>query len=781
MRIRREVYAWCARNVLFAIPILAITAALMKLRYRRQVHHIEELRQLQIHHSDTQGVTWGEKNPRDLRARPSPLNKHHISLTNHRVISRLHGVPLYIHRAFQDDRSRDTYIRIFGVEKVGEVAKDGWLCRWTVLQGGVSLTKEVKAKKYLVFPSSPAEALYVAVNFDCHLPGRLLYQLDRMELVSTSIRSKDSLTKGISTGPSLGGDRSVEVPLERTLVSSPRKGLAVCVIPTKDSTTATRLVEWIELQQVTGINHFLVYDTGLRGSVRLVLEYYQSLGIVTVISFPFLMALLNLIGDTAEDARAAIHSQVHLLARADALYRFHGTYAYLQMTDVDQVFLPSKEEDNWAEMVRDMHTIYPKAAGFVFPSAYHFVEALQEATHRESIFENIINKGSVDQNTFDKRDSLDLKAFHKTGDMNKNILHKKVSLDENMGGMDQKSFQKTGGMGQNTLQRIGGMNHGRRALLADLNPPIEAESGSVYEESFHKDTLDHGGGFDKDKINHVGRLHKGALDYGGGFDKNTLDLGEGFPKDTLDSGRGFDKDTLDPGGGFHKDTLDHGGGFHKDTLDHGGGFDKDTSDHGGGFHKDTSDHSGGFHKDTSDHSGGFDKDTSDHGGGFHKDTSDHSGGFHKDTLDPGGGFDKDTLDYSRGFYRGTLDHGGGFNKDISDHGGGFLYMQKYHWATPPGPDASRSVVVTRRALSLSHKRVVDVPSKQYVNVEPSWKAYGYLHKFPGTCARTLTNRTCADLLPRAQAQHVLRPYKTRVEVRVKKVLSHLKLKSVPKG
>lgn len=281
----------------------------------------------------------------------------HISLANVQVVQKLRDLKFYVHRAFLDDRYNETYVRIFGLEHM-DLDTGNWQCRWRFKHGGTP-DHVVNARKYHTFSKWPRSTIFYAFNFDCHfkvtigLPGKV----SDIELVSD---------KGYR----------LELPVEETIRLESKRELAVCTKPVSGKLNAIRFVEWIEIQRLAGIEHFIIYLGDVSGQANWVLEYYQQLGVLTVVSFPFYLGVLRQVEPPTINSkqRYGVVQQLHLVAMQDCLYRFRGAYRYLQFLDIDEVMLPVKQTQSWPVVMQDLAKHYPNAAGFLFNTAWHLEE-----------------------------------------------------------------------------------------------------------------------------------------------------------------------------------------------------------------------------------------------------------------------------------------------------------------------------------------------------------------------------------------------------------------------
>ena len=282
-----------------------------------------------------------------------PSRSRYINVTEQQTMFSEPDMELYIYRAYRDDRKQSsTIIRIFGIEKKN-CLKGKFTCRW-ISQDGAEL--EVPAIKYYLYTSWPSWGDYAAVRFHCELPRE----------------SRPKTVHFISWH--YNGD--FELVVEETLVTEPKKDLAVCVKPVTGNYDVARIVEWVEMQRLAGIEHFIVYDTDMHGPARFVLNYYSDRGIATVIPFPYLTAILKQIEPPkmSDADRYAVYQQVYLVAYHDCLYRFHGSFTFLEIIDLDEVILPVLDEPFPQTIIR-LQKEHPSAASFLFSTAWHFEES----------------------------------------------------------------------------------------------------------------------------------------------------------------------------------------------------------------------------------------------------------------------------------------------------------------------------------------------------------------------------------------------------------------------
>lgn len=103
------------------------------------------------------------------------------------------------------------------------------------------------------------------------------------------------------------------------------------------------LVEWIEFHKLMGVEHFILYDNGLRGSSRKILEPYIRSGLVTHILLPHI--------EGSRDGRYIHTVSTQQVAYADAIIRFKDNFHYLLQLDLDEFLFP-KSHNSISEILK---------------------------------------------------------------------------------------------------------------------------------------------------------------------------------------------------------------------------------------------------------------------------------------------------------------------------------------------------------------------------------------------------------------------------------------------
>uniref|UniRef100_A0A0R3RVI8 Glycosyltransferase family 92 protein n=1 Tax=Elaeophora elaphi TaxID=1147741 RepID=A0A0R3RVI8_9BILA len=190
----------------------------------------------------------------------------------------------------------------------------------------------------------PRDFFYIPNLISCPVPK----YFERSTNLTISLSKTACKSQGISS--------QVRMPPS----SKEKSGIAVCVKGLDYlEDMPERLVEWIEMQLITGANKIIVYTYYVPRKMLQVLNYYIKQG--SVIAIP-----INLPGKSPNQAfirsrfiwRNRQQKRRHeLIPYNDCLYRHIDTHKFVLMLDIDEVVVPLKH-DNWDAMLNNITTTF---------------------------------------------------------------------------------------------------------------------------------------------------------------------------------------------------------------------------------------------------------------------------------------------------------------------------------------------------------------------------------------------------------------------------------------
>lgn len=155
-----------------------------------------------------------------------------------------------------------------------------------------------------------------------------------------------------------------------------KKPFVVCVkdVSFTDQKKALRLVEWIELVRILGVDKIYIYQVHVTGNIRKVFDYYERYGILQIIKIAL-----------PKGVTAGRWSN-ELVSINDCFYRNIYLYDYVAIFDTDEVILPQHTDDmSWIDMlkrIKNNHTKNTIYASYNFRNTY-FLDILQHDWHSD--------------------------------------------------------------------------------------------------------------------------------------------------------------------------------------------------------------------------------------------------------------------------------------------------------------------------------------------------------------------------------------------------------------
>lgn len=253
----------------------------------------------------------------------------------------------YLYSAFYDDRRSDTR-RVLLIALLKKISKPAMFCHFRASNSSKQM-HSVPVTDYYEMCENHAKD-YGGWMLSCDIP---LQVKGRPCEVTVSLHSNPRRRKM----------SSVLLPVF-TLYGrwSHKRDFGVCVPPLFGYIPSTTLIEFVELTQLLGAGHLVVYLQQVSREVHKVLRYYQQLGVVTVLPWDL----------PVPERSIWYHGQ--LLAINDCLYRGMHAFKYLTFNDIDEFVVPHGGATNWTSMIEAIqgHSVNQPHSkpGMTFQSAF---------------------------------------------------------------------------------------------------------------------------------------------------------------------------------------------------------------------------------------------------------------------------------------------------------------------------------------------------------------------------------------------------------------------------
>lgn len=304
---------------------------------------------------------------------------------NQSEVFEIKSLKLFISGAYLDSRYGHFAVRLPVLHEVAR--KYSLICMFKV--GEQIFPSQVDIDE--VFPTWPPDSNYTAALLSCTTPRNQKIDYSEVFVVDQfhyGHLSKDML---LNSNEADGARHFVRVPL---LKPQPRMAgqhhLAICLKATDAFPQPNLLLEWFEFYRQYGVSHFYMYDASIttEPETTKILEFYQSINILSLIRFPFAQKVPEDISwrKPLDKAQAfSVKQQIQLVSINDCFYRFHDKVRQFLLVDLDELLIPSRDED-LLELSHRAFKDYPDYGNILFQNSWYFANQQSTDTRNHTKF-----------------------------------------------------------------------------------------------------------------------------------------------------------------------------------------------------------------------------------------------------------------------------------------------------------------------------------------------------------------------------------------------------------
>lgn len=254
---------------------------------------------------------------------------------------------VFLYSAYLDERFGERIIRIMSVlalEKKERVLE--MFCHFNV--NGTHTIK--KAKLYELCENHGK--MYGGFMWSCEIPPLLTNVCSvNVSLNIIPVRLKKYPTSETGT---------VTMAVTKLGTKQVKFNYSICVPPLFGNIDTHKFVEFIELNRILGVEHFIFYNYDINNKdVLKLLDIYSSQKLATLIDWKLPSTIL----------KNQIWYNGQLSAHNDCLYRAMGLTKYLAIIDIDEYIVPHNDRRTLHESFGDIFT--SKVCGLSFDSAFY--------------------------------------------------------------------------------------------------------------------------------------------------------------------------------------------------------------------------------------------------------------------------------------------------------------------------------------------------------------------------------------------------------------------------
>ena len=252
----------------------------------------------------------------------------------------------YVYSAYLDERYGNRVVRLMSVLALEKKERTLELfCHFAA--NGTATT--VKAKMYELCENHGKK--FGGFIFSCDVPSVVL------DVCSVNVSIKIRPLRQLYQVPET---RTITVPVTK-LVQEPLKfNYTICVPPLFGDINAYRFIEFIELNRIFGVQHFIFYNYNIQNQKILkLLDFYSNHALVTLIDWKLPSKIL----------KNHIWYNGQLSAHNDCLYRGMSLTKYLAVIDIDEYIVPHNSKRTFHESFEALFS--PSTCGLSFDSAFY--------------------------------------------------------------------------------------------------------------------------------------------------------------------------------------------------------------------------------------------------------------------------------------------------------------------------------------------------------------------------------------------------------------------------
>ena len=154
--------------------------------------------------------------------------------------------------------------------------------------------------------------------------------------------------------------KTVTMPITKLKSKQTRFKYSICVPPLFGNINTYKFIEFIELNRIFGVEHFIFYNFDISNNEILkLMKFYSNQNIVTLIDWKLPSVIL----------KNQIWYNGQLSAHNDCLYRAMSLTEYLAIIDIDEYLVPHNDKRTFHESFEDLFTA--DTCGLSFDSAFY--------------------------------------------------------------------------------------------------------------------------------------------------------------------------------------------------------------------------------------------------------------------------------------------------------------------------------------------------------------------------------------------------------------------------
>ncbi|CAL4119663.1 unnamed protein product [Meganyctiphanes norvegica] len=200
-----------------------------------------------------------------------------------------------------------------------------------------------------------------------------------------------------------------------------KQNIAVCVkgLDLLRVDFSVRLVEWLELLYLLGVNKVIMYELEVHPNISKVLSYYQTKGFIDVIplTLPGTQPNFKDIRHRYLKEKYVFRRQNEVIPYNDCFYRNMNNYKYISLLDTDEVIMPRKNITTWTKLLDIIQlndNKHRSHSSFIFRNVYTMPSMTELQGYNQDIPTYMHMLRNVYRSVNYTKPGAYIKAFHNT-------------------------------------------------------------------------------------------------------------------------------------------------------------------------------------------------------------------------------------------------------------------------------------------------------------------------------------------------------------------------------
>ena len=269
------------------------------------------------------------------------------------------NISVYFSAAYLDMRYNQTVIRILGLKPRN--ASIPLACKFNERGNATTSISEM-----VIYDEFPENTPIVATLWTCDSPDINVQQVQ---------------VYPVSASPHIGANLPVSKAANSSIHRQQYEDItvALCIKPVHGNIDPHRLIEWIEILRIAGVQYLSFYVGNVQNPevLQRVFKLYEKEAILEWVTFDLIQSIMNELktkNKLTDFLKFSIFEQGSIVSLNDCVYKMAQHFSHVLVIDIDELFLPPHGETIQMVLTRASidDSFYYNVSGYIFSTAWYF-------------------------------------------------------------------------------------------------------------------------------------------------------------------------------------------------------------------------------------------------------------------------------------------------------------------------------------------------------------------------------------------------------------------------